>query len=235
MDAKVLLIDDDDSLTRLEEMVLREAGYRVQSARNGIEGLRRLYEWRPDLVILDVMMPKMDGWETCRRIREVSDVPVIMLTAKAGEPNELQGLEGGADLYMAKPFQMSLLLARIRALLRRSRLPATPAERTVVTVGGLRIDLDRHEVTRDGLPLELSPTEFKRRAALAAAPGRVVPREELLSKVWGQQYASEDLYLKLYIRYLRQKLEDDPSAPAHIITKRGVGYYLNDAPAPFTP
>ena len=231
MKERILLIDDDASLTRVLALALEEGGYQVQVAGNGLDGLQRLYQWRPDLVILDVMMPRMDGWETCRRIRELSDVPILMLTAKGGEADELKGLRGGADLYMAKPFAVSVLLARVEALLRRSRLASPPARDHVVTAGDLRIDLARHEVTLAGQPIDLSPTEFRLLATLASRPGEVVPHRELLTQVWGPEYAGEDLYLKLYICYLRQKIETDPSHPRYVILKRGVGYYLGDGTA----
>lgn len=232
MGDRVLIIDDDRPLTEVLQLALEEAGYQVQVATNGLEGLQRLYQWHPHLVILDIMMPKMDGWETCRRIREVSQVPVLMLTAKGGDSNELRGLLEGADLYMTKPFTIPLLIGRIRALLRRSRLPGEPAQERQVTVGNLRIDLDKHQVTLKGRPVELSPTEYQLLSILAASPGKVVPHRELLSKVWGKEYSGEDLYLKLYIWYLRKKIEPDPSSPTYIITKRGVGYFLNDRPTP---
>ena len=228
MAAKVLVIDDDESLTKVVELALETAGYKVAVAHNGLEGLQQLFHWRPDLVILDVMMPRMDGWETCRRIREVSEVPIILLTAKSGDANELRGLHGGADLYMTKPFAISVLVARVEAMLRRSKMAAPRVKPSVVTVGDLRVDLARHEAHLAGRPLELTPTEFRLLAALATMAGEVVTHRELLTQVWGPEYAGEDMYLKLYIRYLRQKIEKDPARPAYIVTRRGVGYYLND-------
>ena len=226
---KILVTDDDPSLTRVVGLALEEAGYQVQVARNGLEGLQRLYQWRPDLVILDLMMPRMDGWLTCQRIREVSDVPIMILTAKEGEHYELNGLQVGADLYVTKPFTLSVLVARVEALLRRSRLASGAPRQTSVRTGHLEIDLRKHEVRLDNHPVDLSPTEFRLLAALASRPGEVISHRELLTQVWGQEYVNEDLYLKLYICYLRQKIERDPSHPKYIITKRGVGYYLNDS------
>lgn len=225
--AKILLIDDDDSLAMVVEVALVQAGCRVQRARNGLEGLQQLYRWRPDLVVLDVMMPRMDGWETCRRIREVSDVPILMLTAKAGAENELKGLKGGADQYVTKPFLVSVLLARIEALLRRARPSREPAKLTTVGVGDLKIDLARQELAVRDRSVDLSPTEFRLLAALASRPNEVIPHQQLLTEVWGPEYTGEGLYLKMYIRYLRQKIEEDPAHPRRIITRRGVGYYLN--------
>ena len=229
MREKILVTDDDPSLIRVVGMALEEAGYQVQFATNGLEALQQLYQWRPDLVILDVMMPKMDGWVTCQRIREVSDIPIMILTAKDGESNELNGLHVGADLYVTKPFTVSVLVARVEALLRRSRLGSGSPKQTVVTTGHLEIDLSKLEAKLDGKPIDLSPTEFRLLAALASRPGEVISHRELLTQVWGPEYVDEDLYLKLYVCYLRQKIEKAPSHPRYIITKRGVGYYLNDA------
>lgn len=228
MTAKVLVTEDDASLRDVLQLALQEAGYQVQTAANGLEGLRRMYRWQPDLVILDVMMPQMDGWEACQRIREISDVPVLMLTAKTGEANELKGLREGADHYMTKPFLVSVLVARVEALLRRSRLHQGNSKPTVVTVGDLKIDLARHEVTLANRRIDLTPIEFRLLAALAAKPGQVIPHPELLTQIWGPDYSGESLYLKLYIRYLRQKIEKDPGNPRYILTRRGVGYCLDD-------
>lgn len=228
MKDRVLLIDDDESLNAVVKLALEEANYEVSVAANGLEGLQRLFNWRPNLIVLDVMMPRMDGWETCRRIREVSDVPILMLTAKGGESNELRGLRAGVDLYVSKPFVVSLLVARVEALLRRSRLAAPEQKYQLVTTGDVTIDLAKHEVTRDGQKIDLSPTEFRLLSALASRVGEVMSHRELLSQVWGPEYVNEDLYLKLYVRYLRQKLERDPSRPCYVLTRRGVGYYLTD-------
>lgn len=226
---KLLLIDDDQNLTSMMKQVLEEEGYEVQVALNGMEGLRRLYQWRPDLVILDVVMPGMDGWSACQRIREVSEVPVLMLSIRDGDSNELKGLQVGADQYMSKPFSMAVLLARVEALLRRSRLtPSSVTHDATLAIRDLRIDLAKHEVSLEGKQIDLSPTEFRLLVALAAKPGFVMTHKELLTRVWGPEYAEEDLYLKLYVRYLRQKIEKDPSDPRYILTKRGVGYYLSD-------
>jgi two-component system KDP operon response regulator KdpE len=174
------------------------------------------------------MMPRMDGWETCRRIRELSSVPIVMLTAKSALPDELKGLNIGADLYITKPFVIEVLIARVEALLRRSRLTADQPRRQTIVCGELTIDEAKHEVTLGDQIIDLSPTEFKLLAALAHRVGEVVTHRELLAQVWGPEYVDEDLYLKLYIRYLRQKIEADPSKPSYILTRRGVGYWLED-------
>ena len=228
-DGKLLVIDDDEGLTSLLKQILEEEGYQVQVAFSGMEGLRRLFQWQPDMVILDVVLPGMDGWTVCHRIREVSDVPVLMLTLNEGDDNEVRGLRVGADLYMRKPFSARLLIARVDALLRRSRLaPSNSARDVIITVRDMQINLAKHEVVVRGQSIDLSPTEFRLLVALASKSGQVVARSDLLAKVWGPEYSEEDLYLKLYIRYLRQKIEEDPSLPSYILTKRGVGYYLSD-------
>lgn len=228
MKEKILVIDDDPSVTRVIGIALEDAGYQVRVASNGLEGLQQLYGWRPELVILDLVMPRMDGWVACQRIREVSDVPIVMLTAKEGESHELNGLRVGADLYMTKPFTVSVLVARVEALLRRTQLASGLPRQMVVRTKRLQVDLSKHEARLDGRLVDLSPTEFRLLAALASKPGEIVSHRDLLTQVWGPDYVNEDLYLKLYICYLRQKLEVDPSHPRYILTKRGVGYYLND-------
>jgi DNA-binding response OmpR family regulator len=226
---KILLVDDDPNLTKVVCLALTEAGYEVHIAANGVDGLHELYQWRPDLVMLDVMMPRMDGWETCRRIRELSAVPIVMLTAKSALPDEVKGLNIGADLYITKPFVIEVLIARIEALLRRSRLAMEQPRRQNIVCGELVIDEAKHEVVLAGRSIDLSPTEFKLLAALAQRAGEVVTHRELLAQVWGPEYVGEDLYLKLYIRYLRQKIEANPSNPTYILTRRGVGYCLSDS------
>ncbi len=231
MKERILLIDDDISVTEMLGLALGQAGYQVDVAHSGREGLQRLYEYRPDIVLLDVMMPQMDGWETCRRIRELSDVPILMLTAKSGEENEVRGLKAGADQYAVKPVVIPVLTARVEALVRRGKARTTHAANRRVVVGDLTVDFARQQAFIGDSSLELSPTEYRLLACLASKPGEVIPRAQLLTDVWGPEYRGEDLYLKLYICYLRQKIEPNPSNPQYIITRRGVGYYLNDAPA----
>lgn len=227
MSKKVLLIDDDEGLVEMLASALSDAGYRVESAGSGSDGLRRLLDWGPDLVILDVMMPGLDGWETCRRIRAICDVPVLMLTGVEGFPAELKGLGEGADLYMTKPFEIPILLARMRALLRRGRGPLGPPILGPVNIGGLEIHLTEYRAAMNGRPLELSPTEFRLLAALAATPGHVISSQELIREVWDDDVeGDQEQYLKLYIHYLRRKIETDPSNPRYIRTRRGVGYFL---------
>lgn len=227
MKQKILVIDDDTQLTGVLSLALTAEGYEVRTADHGQEGLKHLFDWQPDLIVLDVMMPRMDGWRTCERIREFSDVPVLMLTAKAGEFNEIRGLGYGADSYMTKPFAVQVLLARIGALLRRSKLQSSGPAGQVIRIGRLVIDTARHEVTVDGQVTNLTPTEFRVLTSLATKPGQVVSPQELLARVWGEDYAGDNYFVKLYISYLRKKIEKDPSRPRYIMTKRGVGYYLD--------
>ena len=221
---KVLVIDDDTTLLMLLRQSLEKAGYQVITATNGLAGLQQMYERRPDIIILDVMMPRMDGWETCSRIREVSQIPIIMLTAKDEEEDKIRGFTSGADDYVTKPFSFPELTARVGAILHRVK-QATPAKSPdVVVAGDLTIELENRRVLRDGQPVDLTPTEFRLLAVLVENVGRVLSHEQLLTQVWGYEYAGDTGYVKRYIWYLRRKLEDDPSNPRHIITERGFGY-----------
>jgi two-component system KDP operon response regulator KdpE len=198
--------------------------YRVIEANDGIQALEQLRENLPDLIVLDVMMPEMDGFEALRAIREVSTVPVIMLTVRQNEQDKIHGLDLGADDYLAKPFSPRELLSRIRALLRRS-LMAPPSRKTEIIVDpDLRIDFARREVVVRGKKVVLRPTEYRLLYHLVSNAGRLLTHETLLSKVWGREYRDEAHYLRLYITYLRQKLEKDPAHPQYILTERGVGY-----------
>ena len=230
MTEKILIIDDNPDLLRVVQLCLSRENYEVFTAQNGKEGLQRTYSTQPDLVILDVMMPGMDGWDVLSRLREMSDIPVIMLTAKGREADIVRGLSLGADDYMTKPFGAAELIARVQALLRRNRMPA--AQRvTRYQDNGLFIDLERHEVRVKGTPVDLTPTEFRLLSVLVQNAGKVVPHHTLLTKVWGEEYANEVHYLKLYIRYLRQKLEDSASNPQYILTEWGVGYRFREPTA----
>jgi two-component system KDP operon response regulator KdpE len=224
---KVLVIDDSPDLLRIVQLCLEREDYAVSTARNGREGLQRTYGTQPDLVILDVMMPGMDGWDVLSRLREMSDVPVIMLTAKGRELDIVRGLGLGADDYVTKPFGAAELVARVQALLRRNRMPAGRRV-TRYQDDGLIIDLERHEVQARKGPVDLTPTEFRLLAVLVQNVGKVVPHHTLLTQVWGDEYANEVHYLKLYIRYLRQKIEESPSNPRYILTEWGVGYRFRE-------
>jgi two-component system KDP operon response regulator KdpE len=221
---KILVIDDDATLLDLLRQSLGKAGYEVVTATNGLAGLQKMYEERPDLIILDVMMPRMDGWETCRRIREISQVPIIMLTAKDEEADKIRGFKYGVDDYVTKPFSFAELTARVGAVLHRTRQQPPRQEPAVYRIDNLVIDLENRRVTKDGKPLELTPTEYRLLATLVENAGRVLSHEQLLTNVWGPEYVDDTGYVKRYIWYLRQKLEDDPSHPRYIITERGFGY-----------
>src|SRR5581483_6875105 len=220
----VLVIDDDKTLLRLLQEALAKAGYQVILASNGIDGLQELYARQPDLVILDVMMPRMDGWETLTRIRQISRVPVIMLTAKDAEQEKVRGFSLGVDDYVTKPFSFAELVARAGAVLRRSRTAAPVTKNKRFSSGDLVLDVDAHRVTKGGKLVELTPSEFRLLETLAEHAGRVLTHEQLLEKVWGYDAGEDTGYIKRYIWYLRQKLEDDPTNPQHILTERGFGY-----------
>jgi DNA-binding response OmpR family regulator len=221
---KILIIDDDEKLSRLVQLFLSQHGYETYTASSGLEGLQLAYDLHPDLVVLDIMMPGMDGWMVCSRLRDVSDVPIIMLTAKDGERNVVEGLESGADDYVVKPFSMAELLARLRALLRRSSQGSRVEEMKVFDNGEFVVNFSKREVIVRGQPVSLTPTEFELLTCLVRNEGRVLPHKALLRQVWGDEYVGETQYLKLYIRYLRQKIERDASNPEYILTEWGVGY-----------
>jgi len=220
----ILIIDDDTVLLGLLRQSLERAGYTVETAANGLSGLQRAYDVHPDLVILDVMMPRMDGWEVCVRLREASQVPIIMLTAKDQEGDKLRGFQLGIDDYVTKPFSFSELTARVGAILHRARRSPPPPRPRVYNVGDLLIDLESLRVAKNGVQISLTPTEFRLLAVLVENAGRVLTHEQLLDHVWGYDDAGDTGYVKRYIWYLRQKLEDDPNNPQYILTERGFGY-----------
>lgn len=227
-DMTILIVDDEPRIRDFVRMNLEMENYIVIEASNGIEALDELREKLPDLVVLDVMMPEMDGFEALKAIREVSTVPVIMLTVRQSEQDRIHGLDLGADDYIAKPFSPRELLSRIRALLRRSMMPA-PARKTEIIVDpDLKIDFSRREVIVRGKKVVLRPTEYRLLYHLVNNAGHLLTHETLLSKVWGREYRDESHYLRLYITYLRQKLEQDPAHPKYILTERGVGYRFTE-------
>jgi DNA-binding response OmpR family regulator len=225
---KILLVDDEPRLLDSVRMNLELEDFEVFEAHDGHEALDQIRKVMPDLVVLDVMMPRMDGLETLTELRRFSSVPVIMLTVKADDSDVVAGLERGADDYVAKPFSQQVLLSRIRAVLRRAEIADPTASREIVVDENLRIDFDRHEVFVHGRPVQLRPTEFRLLYHLATNPGRVLSHETLLSRVWGPEYRDASHYVRLYINYLRQKIEDDPANPRYILTERGVGYKFAD-------
>jgi two-component system KDP operon response regulator KdpE len=221
---RILVIDDNGRDRRLLRDALEREGYAVDEAADGAEGLKVLFASRPDVVVLDVIMPKMDGWAACQRIREMTDVPVIMLTSLDRDEEVVKGLELGADDFVSKPVSPRQLIARVRAVLRRARAPATTGEAFAYSDGSLLIDVAQHLVRLEGEPVELSPTEFRLLVALAEAPGRVHPYAALLSRVWGTEYVDDVDFLRIYIWRLRKKLEKDTEKPSRILTERGFGY-----------
>jgi DNA-binding response OmpR family regulator len=224
----VLVVDDEPRLVDVVRMNLEFEGYRVLEAGNGYRALEKLKEDLPDLVVLDVMMPELDGFETLRRIREVSNVPVIMLTVRQEETDRIRGLEIGADDYLTKPFSPRELQSRIKALLRRTFMPKPARKTKIVVDNDLTIDFSKREVWARGQKVTLRPTEYKLLYHLVNNAGRLMTHETLLSKVWGPEYRDESHYLRLYITYLRQKLERDPAHPCYILTERGIGYRFRE-------
>jgi two-component system KDP operon response regulator KdpE len=220
----ILIIDDDADLARIVQLSLDREGYQTVIATSGLEGLQEAYRVQPNLVILDIMMPGMDGWEVCGRLVEVSNVPILMLTAKGTETDIVKGLQLGADDYLTKPFSVAELVARVQALLRRADSQSQTDRSSTFSIGNLTIDLNRRLVMRDGELVDLTPTEFKLLECFVTHRDRVLPHRFLLTEVWGPEYIDETNYLKLYVRYLRRKLEEDPADPQLIVTEWGVGY-----------
>ena len=224
----VLVVDDEPRMIRFIRMNLELEGYQVVEASNGIQALDQVRKHMPDLVIMDVMMPKMDGFETLRLLREITTVPVILLTVRSDEDDRIRGLELGADDYITKPFSPRELVSRVNAVLRRAEWPSPPP-RTVLRIDDwLLVDFNRHQVIVDDERIDLRPTEYRLLSHLIQNAGWVVPHETLLAKVWGYEYRDETHYLRLYINYLRKKIERDPSTPEYILTERGVGYRFVD-------
>ena len=222
----ILVIDDDATLLGLLAQHLSRAAYHVITAVSGSTGLQMFYNHHPDLVILDIMMPKIDGWAVCGRIREDSHVPIIMLTAKGEEQDRLRGFRLGVDDYVVKPFSSAELVARVGAIFARTRRALLETHTTPIVRGEITIDLAQKRVTRGSQPIRLSPTEFRLLAALAEQPGHTISPKEILVRVWGSEYADDVGNVKRYIHYLRQKLEADVEHPQLILTERGFGYYL---------
>lgn len=222
---QVLVVEDEPRLVRLIRAILESAHYQVSVVSHGDLAIEHVALETPDLVLLDLLLPgALDGFETCRRIRGFSMIPIIMLTARAGEEDKLRGFEAGADDYIVKPFSARELLARVQAVLRRSTASAGSPVR--VELGDLVIDLAAHHVTSNGEPIHLTPTEFRLLITLAKHPNQVMTHTDLLTEVWGADYRDEIDYLRTYIRYLRQKIEPDPAEPRYLVTTPGVGYRL---------
>ncbi|MBN1878367.1 MAG: response regulator transcription factor [Anaerolineae bacterium] len=224
MNENILLIEDDEALAQLVQLLLERAGYKVISASNGEAGLELSRQNPPDLVLLDILMPDMDGWHVYEGLRRITDAPVLFLTALGDEHNITYGLGLGADDYIVKPFGYKELVTRVKASLARAR--RARGEQTVFQTGNLWVNLDTHEVKVDNRIISLTPTEFQLLSALIQDPGRTVSHDTLLRRVWGPEYSNRRDYLKLYIWYLRQKIEVDPRNPKRIVSERGQGYRL---------
>lgn len=222
----ILVVDDERRYRELLEMNLARRGYRVVQAVDGLSALNQFELETPDLVMLDLKLPDIDGYEVCRRMREYSSVPIIMLTAKAEPVEKVRGLSVGADDYVTKPFSAEEVLARVAAVLRRTVAGRSDALAAPFETGELQIDFTQHRVTLRGKDVELTPGEYKLLAQLAVNAGRVIVQDELLRRVWGEGFSGETALLQTAIRRLRTKIEDDPAAPRYVLTKRGVGYFL---------
>jgi len=228
---RLLIIEDDSDLVRALELYFSGAGYEIIAAEDGREGLQKLYDERPNIVILDIALPKMDGWDVCRRIRELSDVPIVMLTARTQEDERVKGLRLGADDYIVKPFSLKELEARLEAVLRRAREARAEKAEILFANDELVIDADRLAVSRDGKHVDLTPTELRLLLFLAENTGRVLTHRQILDKIWGAEYAEDVDYVKLFIYRLRRKIEPDAKHPKYILTERGIGYRFVKPPS----
>jgi DNA-binding response OmpR family regulator len=226
---RILVVDDEPRMIGFIRMNLELEGHQVIEAHSGIEALEAVRTMLPDLVLLDVMMPELDGFETLRMLREFSNIPVIMLTAKGQENDKVYGLELGADDYVTKPFGPRELSSRIKAVLRRAEMPTASPDQAILKIDErLSVDFNRREVIVNGEHVKLRPTEYRLLYHLIENVGWTVPHDQLLAKVWGYEYRDEAHYVRLYVNYLREKIEEDPSHPKYILTERGVGYRFVD-------
>lgn len=227
--ASILVIDDEESILSVLEAYLKAEGYDVHLARDGEQGLAAFKRYKPELVILDIMLPKIDGLEVLQHIRRASDVYIMMLTAKSEETDRIIGLTVGADDYLTKPFSPREVVARVKAILRRSRTTNTELE--ILNFAHIRIDIQRYKVWRDDEEIELTTLEFNLLKTLASYPEMVLSREQLLQKVWGYDFYGDERVVDVHIGRIRQKLEQDPANPQFVLTVRGVGYKFEDEPA----
>ena len=229
MNKKILIVDDEKPISDIIKFNLVKEGYEIETAFDGEEALKKVYQFQPDLVLLDVMLPKLDGFQVCRRIREAFNMPIIMLTAKEEEVDKVLGFELGADDYITKPFGMRELIARVKANIRRLSLveiEGGTSAGNMIYAGKLVIDLDRYEVSKDDQVIELTLREFELLKFLAIQANQIFTREQLLKDVWGYEYFGDIRTVDVTVRRLREKVEDDSSEPTYIMTKRGVGYYF---------
>lgn len=225
---RILVVDDEERMVRFIRLNLEHDGFQVSEAFTGSQAIERLRDDLPELILLDVMLPDIDGFEVLRMIREISEVPVIMLTAKGEEEDRVRGLELGADDYVTKPFSPRELVSRVKAVLRRTESLRSGSAGPIVVDDRLKIDFDRREVWVEGELVKLRPTEYRLLYHLVQNAGWVMTHDQILAKVWGYEYRDEPHYVRLYVNYLRQKLEEDPSNPQYILTERGVGYRFVD-------
>lgn len=231
MERTILVIEDEQNINDILTFSLNKEGYKTLSALDGIKGLEMALTENPDLILLDVMLPGLDGWEVCKKVRESSQVPIIMLTAREDEVDKVLGLELGADDYITKPYSMRELAARVKANIRRSSVQVAqevePENRSTIISGDLSINVERYEVSKNGKIIDITLREFELLKFLATQPDKIYSREKLLENVWGYEYYGDVRTVDVTVRRLREKIEDDPSMPKYIITKRGVGYYFN--------
>jgi two-component system, OmpR family, KDP operon response regulator KdpE len=226
---RIVVVDDEPRMVRFVKMNLDLEGYQTLEANDGFQALEKVREYQPDLVLLDVEMPGLDGFETLKRLREISDIPVIMLTVRSDEDDRIKGLDLGADDYVTKPFSPRELSSRIRAVLRRFEQTSSRPEDQIMKIDDrLQVDMQRRDVIVEGERMSLRPTEYRLLYNLIENAGWVVPHEVLLTKVWGHEYVNDNHLLRLYITYLRKKIEQDPSDPRYIFTERGLGYRFVD-------
>jgi DNA-binding response OmpR family regulator len=226
MSSRILVVDDEPLYVHLLQVNLKAEGYEVITGNNGEEALEKVSSQHPDLVILDIMMPRLDGITTCERVRQFSNVPIIMLTARGEEQDRVRGLNAGADDYVVKPFSATELVARVRAVLRRAQNQDQETQNRYFTHDNLRIDFARAEVWKDNKPVFLSATEYRLLIQFAHNVGQVLTAEDLLVAIWGPQYRDDKEILWVSIARLRQKLEDNPHQPKHIVTRSGLGYLM---------
>ena len=225
---RVLVVDDEQRMARFIRLNLEHDGFRVTEAYDGAQALERLRTAMPDLILLDVMLPDFDGFEVLRMVRAMSNVPVIMVTAKSEEEERIRGLETGADDYVTKPFSPRELVSRVRAVLRRTEMASDSTHGLIEVDQHLKMDFDRHEIWLDGKLVSLRPTEYRLLYYLVQNAGWVVSHDQILTNVWGYEYRDQPHYVRLYINYLRQKLEKDAANPVYILTERGLGYRFVD-------
>ncbi|QXM06974.1 response regulator YycF [Crassaminicella indica] len=229
MGRKILVVDDERTISEILKFNLEKEGYDVSVASDGEEAVQKTYQVEPDLILLDVMLPKMDGFQVCKKVRENFNMPILMLTAKEEEVDKVLGLELGADDYITKPFSMRELLARVKANIRRMEASGTNEKSNILVSGDLNIDLNKYEVKKRGEVVELTLREFELLKYLATQENQVFTREKLLEEVWGYEYYGDIRTVDVTVRRLREKIEDHSSNPKYILTKRGVGYYFRRA------